>query len=108
MPGEVKQLTPDELAKLEVLPLPESGFRLALSGGHQYLLDCYNITGADLKRLEDFWERMKGGLYAFRFESETHRFPHCRFDQQEARFMCHAPNRCSVRFVLQALPPYEA
>jgi hypothetical protein len=107
MPGEVKQLTADELAKLEVFPLPATGtVTLVQNGAHQYLLDCSNVSGADLKRLEDFWERMKGGLYAFRYESKTHRFPHCHFSQDTAHFLQHAPNRCSAQFALEVLPPY--
>ena len=70
MPGEIRQWTPDELAKFEPFPLPASGrVTLAPIAGDRYLIDCANVSGADLKRLEDFWNRMKGGFYPFRYES---------------------------------------
>jgi hypothetical protein len=108
MPGEIKPLTADELANLEVFPLPASGsVTLAPIRPYQYLVDCANVSGADIKRLEEFWNRMKGGLYPFRYQSRTHRFPHCHFRQDTAHFVTHAPNRCSVQFAIEALPPYE-
>ncbi len=108
MPGELKQLTPDELAKLEVFPLPVSGtVTLEQTAVDRYVLDFVNITGSDLKRLEDFWERMQGGLYAFRYESKTHRFPHCRFRHDTADFRITAPNKGQVHFALEVFPPYK-
>jgi hypothetical protein len=108
MPGQIRQWTPDELAKFEVFPLPASG-RVTLSPitADRYLVDCANVSGADLKRLEDFWNRMKGGFYPFRYESRTHRFPHCHFSQETAHFVVHGPNRCGVQFVVEVLPPFE-
>ena len=108
MPGQIRQCTPDELAKFEVFPLPTSG-RVALVpiAADQYLIDCADVSGADLKRLEDFWNRMEGGFYPFRYESKPHRFPHCHFRQDTASFVVHGPNRCGVKFVLEVLPAYE-
>jgi hypothetical protein len=108
MPGEIKQLTTDELARLETFPLPISGkVTLVRLGGDRYILDCAAVSGADLKRLEDFHERMKGGLYAFRYESRTDHFPHCRFGDGSVTFFQNAPNRCSVRLPIVVLPPYK-
>ena len=108
MPGEIRKWTPDELAKFEAFPLPASGrVTLAPIAAERYRIDCANVSGADSKRLEDFWNRMNGGLHAFRYESKTHRFPHCHFMQDSANFVTHAPNRCSVQFVIEVLSPYE-
>lgn len=108
MPGEIRQWTSDEMAKFEAFPLPASGkITLTTVGAHKYLVDCANVSGADLKKLEEFWNRMHGGLYPFRYESNAHRFRHCVFKQDEAHFVTHAPNRCSVQFAIEALPPYE-
>jgi hypothetical protein len=102
MPGQIKQLTSDELAKLEIFPLPVSGKVVLVSvGGDQYILDCTDVSGADSKRLEDFHERMKGGLYTFRFESKTHHFPHCHFGNSSVTFFCNAPNRCGVQLPIE-------
>ncbi len=107
MPGEVKQLTTDELAKLEAFPLPTQGtVVLKTQGIDRYVLECSNITGADLKRVEEFVERMQGGLYAFRYESRTHRFPQCRFVQDEFQFSCDGPNRCRTRLAFEVFPPH--
>jgi len=108
MPGEIRQWTPDELAKFEPFPLPASGrVTLARITANQYLIDCADVSGADRKSLEDFWDRMMGGFYPFRYESKTRHFPHCRFVQDTAHFVTHAPDKCSVRFAIEVLPPYE-
>ena len=108
MPGEIRQWTLDELAKFESFPLPASGrVTLAPIAADRYLIDCADVSYADLKRLEDFWKRMNGGLYPFRYESETHRFPHCHFIQDTAHFVTHATNRCSVQFAIEVLAPHE-
>lgn len=109
MPDEVQQYTSDDLEKLDVFPLPVSGIiTLKQTGADQYLIDCTNVSGADIKRMEDFYERMKGALHSFRYESSSHRLPHCRFGQGTVEFIQHAPDRCSVRFTLVILPPYPA
>jgi hypothetical protein len=107
MPGEVQQLTPDDLEKLEVFPLPESG-RITLlrnRADNEYLLDCSDVSGTDLKRMENFYERMEGAFHSFRFESRTHKFPHCRFAQGAVNFVWNR-NSCGVRLGLVVLPPY--
>ena len=108
MPGQIRQWTPDEVAKFEAFPLPVSGrVTLAPIINDRYLVDCANVSGNDLKRLEEFWNRMEGGIYPFRYESKTYRFPHCCFCQDTARFIVHGPNRCRAQFVVEVLPPYE-
>jgi hypothetical protein len=108
MPGQIRQWTSDELANFDAFPLPGSGsVTLASIGSNQYLIDCANVNAVDIKRLKDFWNRMKGGLYPFRYQSRTHGFPHCHFRQDTAHFVTHAPNKCSVQFAIEVLPPYE-
>jgi hypothetical protein len=107
MPGEVRQLTMDELEKLEEFPLPQSGtVRLTRQRSDEYVLDCTGLSGADLKRLQDFYERMGGAFHAFCYTSGSQQFPHCRFGQGSVGFIQHGPNDCSVRFMLVVLPPY--
>jgi hypothetical protein len=108
MPGEIQQWTPEEIAKFEVLPVPSSGkVTLTPVSDHRYLLDCANVSGADVKKLEEFWNGMMDGFHPFRYQSATHHFPHCVFRQPAAHFVTHAPNRCSVQFAIETLPPYE-
>jgi len=107
MPGQIRQWTPAELANFETFPLPVSGtVRLFESGEHRYILDCIDLSGEDLKRLENFHERMKGGFHPFRYKSTTDQFPHCHFGGGAVNFLVNGPNRCSVRFTIEALPPY--
>lgn len=101
MPGEVMPLTQDELAQLEVCPVPSTGMvSFEQSGPNQYLLDCRDVSGKDMKRLQDFFDRMKGSFHSFRYESRTHQFSCCRFGRGPVRFLYHAPNRCSVQLVI--------
>ena len=106
MPGQIKQLTPDELAKLETFPFPVSGTVRMLEGGERnhYLFECIGVTGADSMRLQEFCDRINGS--PFRFESATHRFPHCCFGNGTMIFTVNGPNRCSVQLLIDVLPPY--
>jgi hypothetical protein len=47
MPGQIRQLTPDELAELETFPLPASGKVRMWEGGERnhYIFECIGVTG---------------------------------------------------------------
>ena len=107
MPGEVRQPTLDDLEKLELFPSPASG-RVFIQqvASDRYILNCTDLTLADLQLLEGFFCRMGGRFRAFRFVSKDGqlRIPHCRFDSDSADFHRDAPDRGSAMLAIKVLP----
>jgi hypothetical protein len=94
VPGEIRQPTADDLEKLEAFPFPASGrVFIRQVSSDRYILDCSDLTLADLQTLEGFFCRMGGRFRAFRFLSKDgrHHFPHCRFDSDSADLRRDSP-----------------